>query len=101
MLGRGQGGDGAGGGSSSGHADFDDSVPSPAPGINGDNGAAPFSGGFAEAETLTANLNQIRGVVLEKVVEYLVWKQKYNDSTADTDIPHFQNRIPPEIALEL
>lgn len=91
MLGRGQAGEGV----------LDDLNESTSAGINGDSHGDAFTGGFAEAETLTARLNQIRGVVLEKVVEYLVWKQKYNDSTADVDIPHFQNRIPPEIALEL
>ncbi|KAJ1038951.1 hypothetical protein NDA11_002296 [Ustilago hordei] len=56
-------------------------------------------GGFAEAESNTARL-QIRGEVLEKVIEYLHFKTKYG-AAADLDIPDFKNRIPPEIALEL
>ncbi|SPO41866.1 related to ELC1 - Elongin C transcription elongation factor [Pseudozyma flocculosa] len=57
-------------------------------------------GGFAEAESHTARL-QIRGEVLEKIVEYLQWKTKYSTVDNDLDVPNFQNRIPPEIALEL
>ncbi|CDU24527.1 related to ELC1-Elongin C transcription elongation factor [Sporisorium scitamineum] len=56
-------------------------------------------GGFAEAESNTARL-QIRGEVLEKVIEYLHFKTKYG-AAADMDVPDFKNRIPPEIALEL
>lgn len=40
------------------------------------------------------------GVVLEKVVEYLIWKTKYED-VKESEVPSFQNRIPPEISLEL
>lgn len=40
------------------------------------------------------------GVVLEKVVEYLIWKTKYQD-VKESEVPSFQNRIPPEISLEL
>ncbi|KAN0061608.1 elongin C [Thecaphora frezii] len=57
-------------------------------------------GGFAEAESHTAHL-QIRGEVLEKIVEYLHWKTKYSAAENDLEVPDFQNRIPPEIALEL
>ena len=57
-------------------------------------------GGFAEAQSNTVSL-QIRGEVLEKVIEYLMWKTKYSDASSTVDIPDFQNRIPPEIALEL
>ncbi|KIS71067.1 elongin C, partial [Mycosarcoma maydis] len=56
-------------------------------------------GGFAEAESNTARL-QIRGEVLEKVIEYLHFKTKYSGAT-NVDVPDFRNRIPPEIALEL
>ncbi|PWN51432.1 hypothetical protein IE53DRAFT_386172 [Violaceomyces palustris] len=42
-----------------------------------------------------------RGEVLEKVVEYLIYNTKYSQTSNDADIPDFQNRIPPEIALEL
>lgn len=42
-----------------------------------------------------------RGVVLEKVAEYLLFKQRYENTTNKDAIPDFQERIPPEIALEL
>jgi hypothetical protein len=60
----------------------------------------PFADGFAEARDNTVHLSNIRGVILEKVVEYLCHTAKYSKSK-DTDIPNFEHRIPPELALEL
>lgn len=42
-----------------------------------------------------------RAAVLEKVVEYLEWNNKYKDASEGTRIPDFQKNIPPELALEL
>ncbi|PWZ01029.1 POZ domain-containing protein [Testicularia cyperi] len=56
-------------------------------------------GGFAEAESNTARL-QIRGEVLEKVIEFLYFKAKYG-TASEAEIPDFKQRIPPEISLEL
>ncbi|TIA96457.1 hypothetical protein E3P94_03328 [Wallemia ichthyophaga] len=41
------------------------------------------------------------GVVLEKVCEYLLFKQRYESVDNKETVPDFQERIPPEIALEL
>ncbi|TKY85142.1 hypothetical protein EX895_006222 [Sporisorium graminicola] len=56
-------------------------------------------GGFAEGESNTARL-QIRGEVLEKVIEYLHFNAKYA-AAANTEVPDFKNRIPPAISIEL
>jgi hypothetical protein len=60
----------------------------------------PFENGFAEAQSNTVKFPNIRGVILEKVVEYLCWNARYFDAK-DVDIPDFQHRIKPEIAVEL
>lgn len=59
-----------------------------------------LEGGFAEARSNRVTLSDMRGIVLEKVVEYLCWRGKYQDAK-DIDIPKFDTRIMPEIALEL
>ena len=40
-------------------------------------------------------------MVLEKVCEYLLFKQRYENADGKEVVPDFQERIPPEIALEL
>ena len=42
-----------------------------------------------------------RGVVVEKLCEYLQYKATYEDAPRNDDIPDFTERIPPEVALEL
>lgn len=59
-----------------------------------------LEGGFAEARSNRIVLPNMRGIVLEKVVEYLCWYGKYQHAK-DIDIPKFEPRIMPEIALEL
>jgi hypothetical protein len=59
-----------------------------------------LEGGFAEARSNRIVLPNMRGIVLEKVVEYLCWYGKYQHAK-DVDIPKFEPRILPEIALEL
>lgn len=59
-----------------------------------------LEGGFAESKSNRINLPNMRGIVLEKVVEYLCWYGKYLNAK-DIDIPSFEKRIMPEIALEL
>lgn len=44
---------------------------------------------------------QFRGAVLEKLLEYLSFKNLYEAAGRKEDIPDFQERIQPEIALEL
>ncbi|KAG8732536.1 hypothetical protein FRC12_019231 [Ceratobasidium sp. 428] len=55
--------------------------------------------GFAEAQSKTCSL-QYRAAVVEKLVEYLNFHHLYKDAKPQ-DIPNFQTRIPPELALEL
>ncbi|KAG9107448.1 hypothetical protein FRC07_008632, partial [Ceratobasidium sp. 392] len=55
--------------------------------------------GFAEAQSKTCSL-QYRAAVVEKLVEYLNFHHLYKEAKPQ-DIPNFQSRIPPEIALEL
>ncbi|AXA49446.1 transcription elongation factor B, polypeptide 1 [Malassezia restricta] len=56
-------------------------------------------GGFSEAESGICTL-QIRGQVLEKVVEYLQWHARYSHQS-QYPIKEFESKIPPELALEL
>lgn len=54
-------------------------------------------GQFTESIQNEIFFREIRGVILEKVCQYLVYKNKYQNST--TEIPEFV--IEPDIALEL
>lgn len=45
-------------------------------------------------------LPTLRSEIVEKVAEYLMYKDKYANSK-DLVIPDFGERVPPEIALEL
>lgn len=54
------------------------------------------TGNFAEAITGVCHLEDINGVVLEKVVEYFYYREKYKNSR---DVP--QMEIPCELCLEL
>ena len=42
-----------------------------------------------------------RGIVVEKLLEYLMYKKLHKDTANPKDIPDFQERIIPEIGLEL
>lgn len=68
--------------------------------VDEDTRAFSFENGFAEAQSNVVRLPNIRGAILEKVVEYLCWSAKYAHAK-DGDIPGFEHRIPPEIALEV
>lgn len=68
--------------------------------VDQDTRAFSFENGFAEAQSNVVRLPNIRGAILEKVVEYLCWSAKYAHAK-DGDIPGFEHRIPPEIALEV
>ncbi|ORY88239.1 POZ domain-containing protein [Leucosporidium creatinivorum] len=56
-------------------------------------------GGFAEAQKGIINLEEQRAEVVEKVAEYLMFKERYTNSK--DEIPEFKDRVKPEIALEL
>ncbi|KAH8109428.1 POZ domain-containing protein [Phellopilus nigrolimitatus] len=55
---------------------------------------------FTESISSTCNINE-RGIVVEKMLEYLMYKKLYETAGPREDIPDFQERIIPEIALEL
>ena len=42
-----------------------------------------------------------RGVIVEKLCEYLTFKTLYEKAPPKEDIPDFTERLAPEIALEL
>ncbi|KAJ9667445.1 elongin C [Coniosporium apollinis] len=51
---------------------------------------------FTEAQTNTCTFENINGVVLEKVCEYLYYNEKHKNNK---DVPDMD--IPPELCLEL
>lgn len=55
--------------------------------------------GFQEQVTGICPVSEHRAEVVEKVAEYLMYKETYSTST--DPIPDFSERVPPEIALEL
>ncbi|KAB5590449.1 hypothetical protein CTheo_6112 [Ceratobasidium theobromae] len=55
--------------------------------------------GFSEARSKTCSL-AFRAAVVEKVVEYLNFRYLYKNAKSH-EIPEFNKRVPPEIALEL
>ncbi|CAL1710686.1 unnamed protein product [Somion occarium] len=55
---------------------------------------------FAEAAMNTCRLEE-RGIVVEKLLEYLAYKSTFESAPKKEDIPDFMERIAPEIALEL
>ncbi|OCB89480.1 POZ domain-containing protein [Sanghuangporus baumii] len=57
-------------------------------------------GGFEEAMSGICHVSE-RGIIVEKLLEYLVYKKLYDNSQNPKDVPDFQERIIPEIALEL
>lgn len=57
-------------------------------------------GGFMEGTQNVCILEE-RAIIVEKVMEYLSHKHLYGKADAREEIPDFQERIPPDIALEL
>ncbi len=53
-------------------------------------------GNFSEAQTGVCHLENITGIVLEKVVEYFYYNEKYRNSEGVPDMD-----IPSELCLEL
>ena len=41
------------------------------------------------------------GIIVEKLSEYLIYKSTYENAKRNEDIPDFQERVNPEISLEL
>ncbi|GAA6009776.1 hypothetical protein JCM10207_004191 [Rhodosporidiobolus poonsookiae] len=54
---------------------------------------------FAEAQTGVISLPEQRAEIVEKVAEYLLYKEKYSNTKGE--VPDFKDRVKPEIALEL
>ncbi|SCV69263.1 BQ2448_2283 [Microbotryum intermedium] len=61
--------------------------------------ADTLSSGFVEAGIATVTLGEHRSEIVEKVVEYLMYKHEY--ASSKEEIPDFKQRVKPEIALEL
>ncbi|KAF9531420.1 BTB/POZ protein [Crepidotus variabilis] len=59
-------------------------------------------GGYAEANSRICAINE-RGIIVEKLVEYMSFKSHYENVGPKEEIPvrDFLERIPPEIVLEL
>ena len=53
-------------------------------------------GNFSEAQSGVCHLENISGIVLEKVVEYFYYSEKHRESTGVADMD-----IPSELCLEL
>ncbi|GAA5917483.1 hypothetical protein JCM8208_004451 [Rhodotorula glutinis] len=58
-----------------------------------------LSADFLESATGVVRLPEMRAEVVEKVCEYLVYKERYKATKGE--IPDFKERVKPEIALEL
>ncbi|KAF5309921.1 hypothetical protein D9619_010604 [Psilocybe cf. subviscida] len=59
-------------------------------------------GGYAEALSRVCDVRE-RGIIVEKLVEYMAFKSHYENPSTREDPPvkEFMERIPPEIVLEL
>ncbi|KJA22480.1 hypothetical protein HYPSUDRAFT_40857 [Hypholoma sublateritium FD-334 SS-4] len=60
------------------------------------------AGGYSEALTGVCEITE-RGIIVEKLVEYMSFKTYYETVNTKDDVPvkEFMERIPPEIVLEL
>jgi len=59
-------------------------------------------GGYSEALTKICDVRE-RGIIVEKLVEYMSFKTYYENANTKDEVPvnEFMERIPPEIVLEL
>ncbi|PIL27183.1 hypothetical protein GSI_10325 [Ganoderma sinense ZZ0214-1] len=64
------------------------------------NSLSEDGGSFVEAISNTCTMNE-RGIIVEKLSEYLIYKFTYENAKKNEDIPDFQERVNPEISLEL
>ncbi|KAI0828562.1 POZ domain-containing protein [Trametes gibbosa] len=55
---------------------------------------------FSEALSNTSHTNE-RAIIVEKLCEYLSYKSFYQSAKKNEEIPDFQERVYPEISLEL
>ncbi|CEQ40923.1 SPOSA6832_02598, partial [Sporobolomyces salmonicolor] len=61
--------------------------------------ANALSGDFSEAFSNSITLSEQRAEIVEKIAEYLLYKERYTNSKEQ--IPDFKDRVKPETALEL
>ncbi|KAK0479964.1 BTB/POZ protein [Armillaria luteobubalina] len=59
--------------------------------------------GFSEAESKTYVAREYRGLIVQKLLEYMCFKAHYEKVGPKEEVPvnEFLERIPPEIVLEL
>ncbi|KAI0325567.1 POZ domain-containing protein [Cubamyces sp. BRFM 1775] len=55
---------------------------------------------FSEALSNTSHTTE-RAIIVEKLCEYLTYKSLYESAKKNEEIPDFQERVYPEISLEL
>nr|GAT59089.1 predicted protein [Mycena chlorophos] len=57
-------------------------------------------GNFAEAIARHVSMQQ-RAVIVEKMLDYMLFKAHYENSTDDIPLAELQDRLSPEVVLEL
>ncbi|KAK7062654.1 elongin C [Paramarasmius palmivorus] len=60
-----------------------------------------MSSGYSESETKTYNASNDRGIIVQKLLEYMCFKAHYSNTKRKVPLNEFMDRIPPEIVLEL
>ncbi|KAJ8082443.1 elongin C [Marasmius tenuissimus] len=65
------------------------------------NSSLDMSSGYAESESKTYRATNDRGIIVQKLVEYMSFKAHYSKSKDDVPVNEFMERIPPEIVLEV
>lgn len=65
--------------------------------------SVPLTGGFSETKTKTYEASDHRGIIVQKLIEYMAFKAHYETVGPKEEVPvnEFMERIPPEIVLEL
>ncbi|KAG7095064.1 hypothetical protein E1B28_005854 [Marasmius oreades] len=59
------------------------------------------SSSYAESETKTYHATNDRGIIVQKLIEYMSFKAHYSKAKGDVPINELMERIPPEIVLEV
>ncbi|EEB93311.1 hypothetical protein MPER_08053 [Moniliophthora perniciosa FA553] len=57
--------------------------------------------GYSESETKTYHASNDRGIIVQKLLEYMCFKAHYTNSKEQVPVNELMDRIPPEIVLEL
>ncbi|KAF9261141.1 POZ domain-containing protein [Marasmius fiardii PR-910] len=56
---------------------------------------------YAESETKTYHHTEDRGIIVQKLIEYMSFKAHYSKVKGDVPINELLERLPPEIVLEV